>query len=60
MDFGYVNAYSDDEEIPLRKRKVVRQHENHFEKWKENFFNVFVCQQQRWSYVVQRIGNYVL
>jgi hypothetical protein len=38
MDFGYVNAYSDDEEIPLRKRKVVRQRENHFEKWNEGEF----------------------
>jgi hypothetical protein len=38
MDFGYVNAYSDDEEIPPRKRKVVRQRENHFEKWDEGEF----------------------
>jgi hypothetical protein len=43
MDFGYVNAYSDDEEIPLRKRKVVRQRENHFEKWDEGEFFQRFC-----------------
>jgi hypothetical protein len=33
-----INAFSDDEDVPLRKQKVVRNRPNHFEVWDNKEF----------------------
>ena len=38
MDFVDINVYSDDEEVPVRKQRVLRERINHFEKWDRKEF----------------------
>jgi hypothetical protein len=38
QNVNVINAFSDDEDVPLRKQRVVRNRPNHFEVWDTNEF----------------------
>lgn len=41
-NYDIVNAFSDDEDVPIRRQRVVRRRPNHFEIWdNKEFFQRF-------------------
>ena len=53
-----LNAFSDDEELSLRKRRVVRERINHFEKWDyKEFFQRFRLSKRTVENLIEELDN---